>query len=103
MCGRNAYGADLMETQQAEPEFIPSLQDQHYRVAFFNAVCFEKVRCLIAVTAHLSKTEPGFAPGIAPNHGVLFRVFYSYGIDDIKRKVEVFRHIDFEVFTKIFV
>jgi hypothetical protein len=104
MGGGDADSSKLVQRQETEPEFVAPLQDQHYRVAFFDPHGPEKRRRLVTVILKLAEGKAGFiAFVIAPDQGKFIRTVQSQFIGHVIGKIEAFRNIYGKVLREIFI
>jgi hypothetical protein len=102
--GGDGDGAELVQRQQAEPEFVAPLQDQHHRIALADAQGTEQVRGAVAGLLHLPEGEAGgLAVVVAPDQGHPVRLGARVFVRHVVGEVEALRHLDGKVVVEILV
>ena len=89
--GRDRNRAQLVQTQDAEPELIVPAQDQHHAVSLFDAQRLEVVRGAAGIARNLPEAEPTLvSEAIQMQHRQLVRLLLRHLVHNVKGKVEVF-------------
>ena len=102
--GGDGDGAQLVQRQQAEPELVAPLEDQHHRVALADAQGAEQVGGAVAGLAHLREGEAGgLAAVVAPDQGHLVGLGAGVLVHHVVGEVEGGRHIDLEMVPEVLV
>ena len=90
-CGDNNR-AELVQSENGEPELIVALEDNHDHVALLDALFAQHICRLVAVIFQVAISEYSlFARRIAPEKRTLVRFGSRDGIDNIISKIEIFR------------
>ena len=90
-CGDNNR-AELVQSENGEPELIVALEDKHDHVALLDALFAQHICRLVAVIFQVAISEYSlFARRIAPEKRTLVRFGSRDGIDNIISKIEIFR------------
>ena len=90
-CGDN-YRAELVQSENCEPELIVALEDDHDHVALFDTFFAQHIGSLIAVIFQVAISEYSlFTRRVAPEERTLVRLGSRDGIDNVISKIEIFR------------
>ena len=90
-CGDNNR-AELVQSENGEPELIVALEDNHDHVTLLDALFAQHICRLVAVIFQVAISEYSlFARRIAPEKRTLVRFGSRDSIDNIISKIEIFR------------
>ena len=90
ICSGDDYCAELVESDDREPELIVAFQNNHDAVALFDAERFQIVGGHRGISGHIAKCETVL--GLISRkmeHCELVRVLFSDCVDDVESKVEL--------------
>ena len=98
MGGRYGYGAQFVEGQHSEPEFIAALKDNHHSVAAAYTQPLQVARSTVALLLHLTEGERAVLTTLAgPQQGMAIGSLLCPAIHHVVGKVEVIRHHKLQV------
>ena len=95
--------AQLVEGDDAEPEFVAAFQDEHHHVPAADAEALEVGGGAVGLALHVGEGEAAaLALVVGPEQGQFVGLFGGPGVYDVIAEVEVFRHTDVQVLDEIF-
>ena len=96
-------GSQLVESDDAGPELMTLLEDQHHGVAFLYSLRGEHVRRLVASALHLREGDDVFLFVVAPHERLAVRLMRGVPVDHVVGEVEVLGNSDVEVRVEVLV